>query len=258
MDPLVSSAGPHLGEEPPLVGRRGSGTIFFSSCNLKCLFCQNFAISQERRGAPVTRRELADIMLQLQQIGCHNINLVTPTHVVPQIVDALSLAVDLGLRLPVVYNCGGYESVETLRLLDGVVDIYMPDIKYSDDSYAVRYSGARNYWDIARAAVKEMYRQVGSLVGDPDGTALRGLLVRHLVLPNGRAGSRKVLEFIAQEISRDTYVNIMDQYHPAHRAGSIRELSRCVSSGEVFEVIEYAKSVGLYRGFAGAERLKPC
>jgi len=247
--PRISSASPHFGEEPPLVGYKGSGTIFFASCNLKCLFCQNYEISHLRNGREATPKQLAEIMLALQRMGCHNINLVTPTHVTPQIVEALVTAVQQGLSLPIVYNCGGYESVTTLQLLDGIVDIYMPDIKYSNNQNARKYSGAKDYWDIVRPAVKEMHRQVGCLEVDRAGIAVKGVLIRHLVLPNNLAGSQQVLDFVANEISVDSYVNIMDQYRPAFRAMNYPELVRRPTQSEYQQVVEYAKHVGLQRGF---------
>lgn len=246
---VISSAGPHYGEEPPLVGWGGSGTIFFTSCNLKCAFCQNYDISQLRIGETITTEHLAEVMLRLQNRGCHNINLVTPTHFTPQIVEALTIAAERGLALPIVYNCSGYESTRTLELLEDIVDIYMPDIKYSDDETARRYSGAPGYWGIVRVAIKEMHRQVGDLVIDRHGLARRGLLIRHLVLPNGLAGSRAVLDFIAEDISVDSYVNIMDQYRPLNRARRYVELNRRVTSAEFNEVVKYAQSLGLHRGF---------
>lgn len=247
-DVMVSSAAPHFGEEAPLVGTHGSGTIFFSSCNLKCLFCQNYEISHLRKGRIVSRSELAQIMLSLQDAGCHNINLVTPTHVVPQIIDALVIAAERGLSIPLVYNCGGYESVETLSLLRDIVDVYMPDVKYSQNDCARRYSGAKDYWDVARAAVREMHAQVGCLEIDGQGIAVHGLLIRHLVLPNRLAGSMAVLEFVAREISPNSYLNIMDQYRPMYRASSHPELNRGLTSDEYREVVEYASHLGLRRG----------
>jgi putative pyruvate formate lyase activating enzyme len=244
----VSSYGPHFGEEPELVGSRGSGTIFFTNCNLWCLFCQNYTISHLKEGEIASIPQLAGAMLYLQSIGCHNINLVTPTHVVPQIVQALALAARNGLRVPLVYNCGGYESVETLKLLDGIVDIYMPDIKYSSDEYARRFSGAKDYWEKVRLAVREMHRQVGDLIVDDNGVALRGLLIRHLVLPNGVAGSEEVLRFIAKDVSVDSYVNVMDQYHPCFRAFKLPELNRRISREEYEKVVSLAVSYGLHRG----------
>lgn len=214
---VVSSVGPHFGEEAPLVGRGGSGTIFFAHCNLCCVFCQNYEISQRGEGRAVSPEEVARMMRELQRAGCHNINLVTPTHQVPQILHGLLLAAAGGLTLPVVYNCGGYESLETLRLLDGIVDIYMPDFKYADAEVAERYSGVPGYPAAAEAAIREMHRQVGDLALDRRGVAIRGLLVRHLVLPNGLAGTERVMRFLAG-LSPDTYVNVMAQYRPCYRA----------------------------------------
>jgi putative pyruvate formate lyase activating enzyme len=249
MNLIVSSAAPHYGEEAPLTGRYGSGTIFFTSCNLKCTYCQNYDISQMRLGRSVSPDELAEIMLRLQRSGCHNINFVTPTHFTPQIVEALSKAVDGGLRIPLVYNCGGYESVGALRLLRDVIDIYMPDIKYSDNETARRFSGAPHYWDVVTEAVQEMHDQVGDLEIDDRGVAHRGLLIRHLVLPNRLAGSRKVLEFVSRDVSVNSYVNIMDQFRPAYRAIRYNVLGRTITAGEYEEVVELATSLGLHRGF---------
>ncbi|HUI71425.1 MAG TPA: radical SAM protein, partial [Spirochaetia bacterium] len=231
----------------PLVGRGGSGTIFFSSCNLACVFCQNYEISQDRRGDEVSPGELARIMLHLQHLGCHNINLVTPTHVIHTVVRALSIAVASGLAIPLVYNCGGYESVETLKLLDGIVDIYMPDIKYGDDNEALRYSGVPDYWERVQEAVIEMHRQVGDLRLDSRGIAARGLLIRHLVMPGGLAGTGRVLELIASRISPNSYVNVMAQYRPCFKARRIPELARPVTRGEYLECVAYARRLGLTR-----------
>lgn len=247
--PVVSSYFPHFGEEPPLVGRFGSGTIFFTNCNLDCKFCQNYDISHFGIGKEVTIEELASMMLYLQNRGCHNINFVTPTHFTPQIVDALIIARERGLEIPLVYNCGGYESVETLKLLDKIIDIYMPDIKYSSNENALKYSGASDYWDVVKKAIKEMHRQVGDFVISSSGIAKRGLLIRHLVLPNDISGSKKVLEFIANEISKNSYVNIMDQYRPAYLANKFTELNRSIYEREFYEVISFARQIGLYRGF---------
>ncbi|HOV51821.1 MAG TPA: radical SAM protein, partial [Methanothrix sp.] len=203
----VASFAPHFGEEPPLVGSSGSGTIFFSGCNLACVFCQNYDISQQDHGQDVSADALASMMLQLQDLGCHNINFVTPTHVVPQILEALVLAIDDGLRVPLVYNSGGYDSVKTVQLLDGIFDIYMPDAKYGSDDVALKYSGAPDYTHIMKTAIKEMHRQVGDLIMDEDGVATRGLIVRHLVLPGGLAGSAEVVRFLSEEISPNTYLN---------------------------------------------------
>jgi putative pyruvate formate lyase activating enzyme len=243
----VSSYGPHHGEEAPLVGSRGSGTIFFTHCNLCCQFCQNYDISQAGRGDEVLPKAIASMMIELQAMGCHNINFVSPTHVVAQIVEALCLAVEAGLRLPLVYNTGGYDSLETLRLLDGIIDIYMPDTKYSDDSAGHKYSGVQNYWKINKAALVEMHRQTGDLVLNERGVAMRGLLVRHLVLPEGKAGSREVLHFLATEISKSTYVNIMDQYRPCYNAANFPELARRPTVEEMEQVFRWAAEEGLDR-----------
>lgn len=242
----VSSAGPHYGEEPPLVGYHGSGTIFFAGCNLACVFCQNYEISQLDLGVEVTAERLAGIMMHLQLTGCHNINLVTPTHVVPQILEALVIASEMGLSIPLVYNSGGYDSVDTLRLLDGIVDIYMPDAKYGSDEMAMRYSNAPGYVGVMKAAIKEMHRQVGDLVIE-NGIAVRGLLVRHLVLPDNLAGTEEVVRFIS-ELSKNTYINIMDQYRPEYRADRYRELSRRITLSEYREALRLARAVGLSRG----------
>ncbi len=244
---VVSSCGPHFGEEAPLVGIHGSGTIFFTHCNLRCMFCQNYSISQLGEGREASRGEIAKMMLSLQQRGCHNINLVTPTHVVPQILEALLVAAGLGLSAPLVYNCGGYESLETLKLLDGIVDIYMPDMKYSNERNARRFSGVKEYPAANRAAVKEMHRQVGDLEVDERGIARRGLLIRHLVLPNGIAGTEGVVRFIAEEISTNTYLNVMAQYYPSHRAFKIPSLSRPLTRQEFTEAVNLAREHGLER-----------
>ena len=246
---VVSSAFPHFGEEPELVGRGGSGTIFLAHCNLRCVFCQNFELSHLGEGSPHTPHQIARIMLKLQEFGCHNINLVTPTHSVPQLVQAIQIALREGLQIPIVYNCGGYESVETLRLLEGIIDIYMPDIKFATRSSGRRYAAAADYFEVAKAAVKEMHRQVGNLRMDRDGTARGGLLIRHLVMPGLVDETKKILEFIAREISVDSYVNLMDQYRPWYRAREFPEINRRVSWREWREVAEYARSLGLHRGF---------
>ena len=246
---IISSVGPHFGEEPPLVGSFGSGTIFFTNCNLSCKFCQNYDISQLGRGDKVSIEELAKAMLKLQQRGCHNINFVTPTHFTAQIVEALIIAVEKGLEIPIVYNCGGYESVETLKLLEDIIDIYMPDIKYSIDENAIKYSGIKNYWEVVTNAVKEMHRQVGDLKIIKRGIAQRGLLIRHLVLPNDVAGSKKVFDFVADEISTDSYINIMDQYRPAYNAYKYEKLNRRITPSEYKEVVDYASNKELKRGF---------
>uniref|UniRef100_A0A7V1EIL0 Radical SAM protein n=1 Tax=candidate division WOR-3 bacterium TaxID=2052148 RepID=A0A7V1EIL0_UNCW3 len=238
--PKVSSYHQHFGEEYCLVGRFGSGTIFFTHCNLHCVYCQNYDISQHGIGREITIENLARMMMELQELGCHNINLVTPTPWVPQIVEALSLAEQNGLNIPIVYNCGGYESVETLKMLEGIIDIYMPDIKYGDNKKGEKYSKVPDYWDVVRKALKEMHRQVGDLIIE-NGIAKKGLLIRHLVLPNDLADSKKCLEFIANEISENTFVNIMDQYYPAYRANEYPELSRRIKPKEYIEVVDSAK-----------------
>jgi putative pyruvate formate lyase activating enzyme len=242
----VSSVEPHFGEESPLVGRNGSGTIFLTGCSLGCAFCQNYDISHCLDGREVSPRELAGMMLRLEDMGCHNINLVTPTHFVPQIMRAVGLAARDGLGLPLVYNCGGYETVETLRLLEGIVDIYMPDFKFWDSASGERYSSAPDYPQVARMALKEMQRQVGDLVIE-DGLALRGLLVRHLVMPAGTDESRQILGFIASELSPNAFVNVMDQYRPCHRADQFPEIARRPTQAEFREVIEAARAAGLVR-----------
>lgn len=244
---IVASYGSHLGEEDVLRGWRGSGTVFFSGCNLRCVYCQNYDISQFVSGAAVDAAQLAEIFLDVQREGCHNLNLVTPSHVVAQILEALAIAVPRGLRLPIVYNTSGYDSVAALRLLDGIVDIYMPDVKYSDSAIGQQYSGIPHYWEVVRPALREMHRQVGDLRVER-GLAVRGLLIRHLVLPGRLAGSQDVLRFIAEEISRDSWINLMDQYHPAYRAYNDPKLARRITTGEYTEVVAYARSLGLHRG----------
>jgi putative pyruvate formate lyase activating enzyme len=244
---VVSSADLHFGEESVLVGRGGSGTIFFTACNLRCLFCQNYDISQLDRGSPLSGEQLVRLALGLQARGAENINLVTPTHQAPLIFEALREARRRGLAIPIVYNCGGYENPEFLRELAGRVEIYMPDFKYGDDAEGERLSGVREYARWCRECLREMHRQVGDLAVDGRGVATSGLLVRHLVLPRGLAGSREVIDFLAEEISRDTFLNVMDQYHPAYHAGEVRELNRRVHRQEVQEVLDYARSKGLRR-----------
>lgn len=246
---IVSSVQPHYGEEDVLVGTYGSGTIFLTNCNLGCIYCQNYDISHLGYGHPMTEEELAHSMLSLQKRGCHNINFVTPTHFTPQIVKALKIAIENGLRIPLVYNCGGYESTSTIALLEGIVDIYMPDIKYSDEQTAKRYSNAPDYFERCKEAVKEMHRQVGDLTVDERGIAVRGLLIRHLVLPNNVAGSAEVFKFIATELSKESYVNIMLQYRPMYRAFEYEELDRMITMSEYREAVEIAKECGLHRGF---------
>jgi len=245
----VSSHNSHHGEEPPISGSRGSGTIFLTHCNLKCSFCQNYPISHLGNGSDVSPGELAAMMLSLQTRGCHNINFVTPTHYMPQIIEALEIAARGGLRVPLVYNCGGYESLDAVRLLEGIVDIYMPDIKYADEEPAMKLSRAPRYFEHATAAVTEMYRQVGTLQMDDDGIATRGLLIRHLVLPAGLAGSRKVLEFIARKLSKDVFVSVMEQYFPAHLACGIPGMDRGITAGEYAGVVDIVDELGLENGW---------
>ncbi len=242
---LVSSYGPHFGEETPLVGRGGSGTIFFAWCNLRCQYCQNYEISQAGMGHEVEPEELARMMLSLQDQGCHNINFVSPSHVVPQILAGLLIAAQDGLRLPLVYNTGGFDSTKTLALLDGVVDIYMPDMKYTDAGVARRYSGIRDYPAVNQAAVKEMHRQVGDLATDGRGVAQRGLLVRHLVLPEGLAGTAEIVRFLRDQVSADTYINVMAQYRPCYRASEHSPLDRSITSEEYAEAVRLAQEAGL-------------
>jgi putative pyruvate formate lyase activating enzyme len=246
----VSSAFAHFGEEACLRGWQGSGTIFFSGCNLGCVFCQNFEISQLAQGREVDARQLGAAMLRLQEAGCHNINLVTPEHVVPQVLEALLIAIPGGLRLPLVYNTGAYESPESIRLMEGVVDIYMPDFKLWGPQLCAKYLRARDYAEAARRAIKAMHDQVGELRVDEDGLAVRGVLVRHLVMPGLLEDTRSVLHWLATELSPDTYVNLMDQYHPAHKAESepqFSEINRPLSRPEFRQALAYAQEVGLWR-----------
>ena len=243
----VSSYGPHMGEEDPLRGWQGSGTIFFSRCNLRCQYCQNHDISQNDSGELVEPERLAAIMLELQNHGCHNINFVSPSHVVPQILAGLYIAAKAGLRLPLVYNTGGYDSLATLQLLDGVIDIYMPDMKYSDAKIARRYSKIPHYPQVNRTTLREMQRQVGDLQINAQGVAERGLLVRHLVLPNELAGTKEIVRFLAQEISPNTYLNPMDQYRPAYNARKFPELMRSITSQEYQSALHMTHDAGLRR-----------
>jgi len=256
--PMVSAFHPHFGEESPLVGRYGSGTIFMTSCNLSCVYCQNYEISQLRIGEEISFERLAEMMIELQNLGCHNINFVTPTPQVPAILKSLEIAIEKGLKIPLIYNTSSYDSLEVLKLLDGIVDIYLPDAKYSDNKIALKYSNAPNYFEIMKKAIKEMHRQVGDLkIADskmkiddleiPEGVAIKGLIVRHLVLPNNLAGSEKIFEFISKEISKNTFLNIMDQYWPAYKAYQYPELSRHITKEEFQEAINLAKKFGLKR-----------
>ena len=244
----VSSAFAHFGEERPLVGQRGSGTIFFSNCGLRCIYCQNYKISIEGEGVEISDERLAEMMVRLQKIECHNINLVTPTHYVPNIVSALQRAIPMGLNIPLVYNTGGYEKLEVLELLDGIIDIYLPDCKYTDPAMAAKYSdGAYNYPYYARIAVKEMFRQVGDLVVNSKGVARRGLILRHLILPGRIAGTEKLLKFVAEELSKTTYLNLMSQYRPEYKASEHPEIARRIKRSEYDEVLRWADKYGLRR-----------
>lgn len=243
----VASCFPHFGEEDCLRGWRGLGTIFFSMCNLRCAFCQNWDISQVKSGPEVPPDRLASLMLELQEMGCHNINFVTPEHVVPQVVEALPIAIEKGLRLPIVYNTSAFDSPESLEILDGLVDVYMPDFKYWDPEMARRYVKAVKYPEVARHSIKEMHRQVGDLVLDGDGLAVRGLLVRHLVMPGLTAGTRQIMRFLVNEVSPDVYVNVMAQYHPAGKSEKYPEIDRPTSSAEHAEAVRMAREEGVHR-----------
>jgi putative pyruvate formate lyase activating enzyme len=243
----VSSYAPHFGEEEPLVGRGGSGTIFFTHCNLLCIFCQNYDISHRGEGCEVSAHSLAAIMIRLQERGVHNINFVTPSHIVAQILEALPLSIEAGLHVPLVYNSSGYDRVETLGLLDGIVDIYMPDLKFADREVARRYCNAPDYPEMAKAAIKEMHHQVGDLMINEQGIAQRGVLVRHLVMPEGKAGTYELMKFLAEEVSPNTYVNIMNQYRPCGHAAQFNELSRAVTAAEYQQALNDAQAAGITR-----------
>ncbi|MCX8021869.1 MAG: hypothetical protein N2745_03760 [Syntrophorhabdaceae bacterium] len=245
----ISSAFPHFGEESPLVGKNGSGTIFLTHCNLRCSFCQNYEISIYGEGTECSTERLAEVMLKLQERGCHNINLVTPTHYVPQILMALSFAVERGLTIPLVYNCGGYESIDVIKILEGIIDIYMPDVKFLDGSLSERYCNARDYPEVVKVVLKEMQQQVGDLVVDEKGIGKRGLLIRHLVMPGGGDDSKRVLDFIKENISENAFVNIMAQYHPCYKSFDIPPLNRRVSEREFLDVLFYAQKINLIRAY---------
>ncbi len=246
--PEISSYNLHFGEEPPISGTQGSGTIFFTGCQLRCVFCQNYPISQLRNGKQLEFEELADIMIELQKRGAHNINLVTPTPWIFQIVKSLLIAVQRGLNIPIVWNTSGYEDIKTLKLIEGVVDIYLTDIKYSDDKPAKRLSMANNYFSIAKEGTKEMFRQVGNLITE-NGIAKKGLIVRHLVLPNNLSGSEKVLEFLRKEISKDVFISLMSQYFPAYKAIDNKLLNRPLNKKEYDSVLESLEKNGLSNGW---------
>jgi len=246
---MISSHNAHFGEEPPISGIHGSGTIFFTNCTLHCVFCQNYPISQLGNGNPVPISQLSEMMLDLQKRGCHNINLVTPTHFVPQIITALGQASKGGLSIPIVYNTSGYESLATLKLLDGIVDIYMPDAKYTDNAIAQKYSGVKNYFPVFKDALREMHRQVGDLKVDRAGIAVSGLLIRHLVLPDNIAGTDQILPWIAQNISQKTYISLMSQYFPAYRAMEYTPLSRSINRKEYHEAKHILEQCGFENGW---------
>jgi len=245
----VCSYMPHHGEEPPISGSEGSGTIFFSHCNMACAYCQNYEFSQQGQGREVATEELAQFMLELQNLGCHNINLVTPTHVMPQILQALTIAIPKGLKIPIVYNTGGYELPEIIRLLEGIVDVFMPDMRYADSAVAKKYSAAPDYPKYNQEAVKEMQRQVGVAQIDNQGIIKKGVIIRHLVLPNKLSGTQKIMEFIARELSDDTYISLMSQYLPYYRAKEFPEISRRLTQQEYDEAKEIMHSLGLTNGW---------
>lgn len=245
----VSSAFPHFGEEPQLVGYHGSGTIFLTHCNLRCNFCQNWEISHLGEGDVISPHSLSRMMISLQNKGCHNINFVTPTHFVPRIVEAIKIAIESGLKIPLVYNCGGFESLHVIQLLDKIFDIYMPDVKFADDFHAEKYMTAGGYFENLKLVLKEMHRQVGNLKTDKNDIALSGLIVRHLVMPDSIQGSEEMLKFIAEELSTETFINIMNQYHPCYDAVHDNIINRRITRVEYFKAISAAQKYGLHRGF---------
>ena len=249
LNPVVYSYIAHHGEEPALSGKKGSGTIFFTHCNMKCVYCQNYIFSQLDNGEEISIEKLASIMLGLQRKGCHNINLVSPTHFVPQIVEALRIAAEKGLHIPIVYNTSGYDSLDTIKTLDGIIDIYMPDMRYSDNKMAKIYSDAPDYVENNRACVSEMHRQVGDLVLDENGVAKKGLIIRLLVLPDNISGTSENLIFIKKNISKNTYLSIMSQYYPTFKAHSFKDISRGIIPEEYQNVIDEARKLGLNNGW---------
>ncbi|MEQ8222845.1 MAG: radical SAM protein [Candidatus Eremiobacterota bacterium] len=254
--PVVSSHGAHYGEESPLVGRGGSGTIFLTNCNLKCIFCQNYDISHLERGSVTTPKELADMMVELQEEGCHNINFVTPTHYMPHIIHGIKIAAEAGLSIPIVWNCGGYERDDMIKLLDSIVDIYMPDFKFWDKDVSLKLVNAGDYRERACEAFGEMHRQTGDLVLDEKGLAKRGMLVRHLVLPENMAGTKDVMTFIATELSKNTYVNIMDQYRPCFEAKKVKAMGRRPTDAEYAQAVKEAHECGITRLDRKEDRLQ--
>ncbi len=246
---MVSSYNLHFGEEPPISGNTGSGTIFFTNCSLRCVYCQNYPISQLGNGQVLSARRLAQMMLELETRGAHNVNLVTPTHLIPQLIEAFFQARGWGLTLPLVYNTSGYESKEALRLLEGIIDIYLVDMRYSDNKTAELYSGVKNYVEVNRAAVKEMFAQTGNLIADPKGIARSGLIIRHMILPSGLAGSKETFEFVAREVSEEVQLSIMDQYFPAYQAGQYPYLKRKTASREYLRAEKAFFDSGLKNGW---------
>ncbi len=247
--PKVFSYTQHHGEEPPISGQNGSGTIFFSECNMRCIYCQNFKFSQSGLGREIQIEELATYMLKLQEMKCHNINFVTPTHIMPQILKALHIAISKGLRIPLCYNTSGYELPEMIKLLDGIVDIYLPDMRYSDNKSAIKYSSAPDYPLYNRESIKDIHRQVGIAQIDEDGIIKRGMIIRHLVLPNGISGTDKIMKFIAEELSQETYISLMSQYFPCHKVKKIDPISRRITLEEYEEAQEIMKKYGLHNGW---------
>ena len=245
----VASSNLHFGEEPAISGERGSGTIFFSNCTMKCAYCQNWPISHKGNGEEVDAAGLAKMMLTLQARGAHNINFVTPTHYMPQILEALSIAIEGGFNIPIVYNTSGYETLAALRLLDGIVDVYLPDMRYALDEHAKKYSRAKGYTAYNKAAIKEMFRQVGLLEVDGTGIAVRGLIVRHLVLPGGLSGTEEIMRFLAEEVSKYVSISLMDQYFPTYRAVDFPEINRKITAAEYGRAMEIMEKYGLYEGW---------
>ena len=240
---------PHHGEEPPISGKSGSGTIFFSYCNMRCVYCQNYEFSQRGEGREVDLEELADMMLQLQGLGCHNLNLVTPTHVMPQILKSLQLAIKKGLNIPIVYNTGGYELPKMIKLLEGIVDVYLPDMRYADNNMAIKYSAAPDYPKYNQESVKEMHRQVGIASMHSDGLTKKGLIIRHLVLPDNISGTAEIMRFISRQLSRDTYISLMSQYYPCHRSAEFPEINRRITQEEYQKAEDLMAECGLYNGW---------
>lgn len=249
INPVVCSYMPHHGEEPPISGAKGSGTIFFSFCNLKCVYCQNYHFSQESEGKEVPIEKLSEFMLYLQGLGCHNINLVTPTHVMPQILKALYIAIEKGLSIPIVYNTSGYELPEVIKILNGIVDIYLVDMRYADNEHSIKYSQAPNYPSFNQEAVKEMYRQVGDSEFDKNNIIKKGMIIRHLVLPNNISGTEKIMKFISQNLSNKVYISLMSQYHPYYQAHKYPEIARRITKEEYQTAMDCLRRYGLNNGW---------